>query len=248
MADGLAAILSGVQSGDPTAALQLQALQAENAGQIAQDPSKWSVSEFGPFASLNRAMALGNLGAAQRAIGEAASANAAANPDLVQALASPDPYTYAAQNPGMDPLAISRLVRGATPTGVAQMRNLDADAAYRQALANLQGLTAMRMGMVLRNAGGAGNPAIPGAGAATPGVLPPGLPPASAAPFGSGHYPSAAGTGAGPIPNAATPAPDAATGMPPPGPARAAWWASLPLAQRRAILGRLTPATTSAGP
>jgi hypothetical protein len=213
MADGdLQSLISGV---DPTAAMQLQALQGQNIASGAVNPENWQGQ--GIFGGLARQMALGQgMDMARGGVNQAVQANLAAQPDLAAMMASPNPLEYPAQNPGMDPVARARAL---AQFGGPQARETMADAAYRAAAGANQGMSAQaqqltNLAMIneLRKRGFPisnlppvpGIPAAPsfpvvqigGGGSGTTGagstVLPPGtrLPPAQGSPYASGgHYP-----------------------------------------------------------
>lgn len=240
MADGdLQSIISGL---DPTAAMQLQALQGQNIAAGAANPANWQGQ--GIFGGLARQIALGQgMAGARDAVSQVVNARVAAQPDLAAALAASDPFQYAAANPGMNPIARAQILQS-TPEQVAATRNQMADAAYRQAMAQFQMFRTAGMGNVPPIVAGRGapTPAMPGVsggGAAPPiggGVR---LPPANVSPYGSGRYGDPALTA---TPDQGTAAPVAALGpIPPPGPQRMQWLARLTPAQRAALLSRLPP-------
>jgi hypothetical protein len=222
MAD-LATILSGT---DPTDPQQLQALQGQNIASAAANPLYWG--NQGVFGGLARQMALsGGMNQARDALSQVVAAKTAAQPDLAAALASPDPYQYAASTPGMNPVARAPILQS-TPLEAAQARG----AATQASLADLT-LQAYR------NRLGAAGAGAPSAGGVTPvptgrGALPAPATPLAPGTLGSGRYPGAA---------AATPGQPVAgdgTGMLPVDPV------AVPPAQLPAYLQRLNPTQRTA--
>lgn len=181
----LASILAG---NDPTAVEQAQAYNQQllAAAQLAHPSS-------GIFAGLNNALAMGGLNQVPGEVSNIAQQKVTAQPDLASALASPDPYQYAAANPNMNPIALAHILQS-TPLEAAQTRGA-------ATTAGLQQLTLQAYLNRLRGAGAAGATA-PGTAAAPGGVTPVGrgMLPASttAAPgtLGSGRYTTATAAGA----------------------------------------------------
>ncbi len=165
MADSslLASIISGT---NPLAPQMLGAYQGAQQTAAAIDPN-YAHNE-GPFGALAKTlMGFQGSNALRQGVDATTAANSAASPDLAKLLANPDPYTALAGNyNGVNPIAASRLLQGATPESVAQARNLAAQAAYMGL--NVSGFKGMQpTGTVTAPAGKTSAPAA-GLSAASP--------------------------------------------------------------------------------
>ncbi|HEY1301432.1 MAG TPA: hypothetical protein VGF07_13110 [Stellaceae bacterium] len=171
MAD-LQSIIAGT---DPTSALQLQALQAQNMASIAQDPSKWR--DLGWGGALAHMLAGATAGpAAVGDVAQIAEQKQGAAPSLLQALASPNPWQQLYNNPEASPIAQAELAYSpGLAEAPAQTRALTAESGLRQAMTarqlweiqNLQRLS----GSLSSSPGSPGSPAS--ALPSTPAVFPP---------------------------------------------------------------------------
>jgi hypothetical protein len=216
----------GMLSGDdPTAPLQLQALQQNNIASAAANPANYSSQ--GIFGGLARELALsGGMSGANDALTQIAQQKIAAQPDLAAALAAPQgPLNYAAQNPGMNPVARAPLLN----IGTQQATETQTNALRNWALVNQFG------GLKIP---GLGSPALPGytgpapgAGSAVPGSGPVVTPSTAAAPSGATPAP-------GTLPNPAV-SPYASGGRYDPIQATASYLARLSPAARQQALLRL---------
>jgi hypothetical protein len=132
MADAslLASIISGTNPMAPTMLGSYQGAQLQNA---ALDPNfGHNEGLFGALAKTLAGFSGGN--ALRQGVQQTTAANQAAMPDLAKLLANPDPYTALAGNTaGFDPIAVARLVQGATPEDVAKARLASAQAAFQGA-------------------------------------------------------------------------------------------------------------------
>lgn len=181
--DGLAGMLAG---GDPTAALQLQALQQQNQAQMAQDPQAWR--NLGIGGALAHALAGASGPAAVNTVGQIAGQRQGAAGDLVSALASGNPLSYAAANAGtMNPIALSSLAYGPAASAVET-----GEYPQRTAAAGLQQAMAARQLFEIANLNKLGTlPQAPVAPRGT-GVAPVPRTPAAWPQGYTGHYGSAA--------------------------------------------------------
>ncbi len=171
MAD-LASILSGTDPMDP---LILRASQQQQLLNSARDASQWQ--NQGPFGALARTIAGIRGGGENDALNQIVQQRAAAMPDVLKALASPNAYAYGAQNAG-----------SISPTGLASIM-AQAPAAAR---ASLEGSQGALMRNELASYGALGGPA-------TPAILKsPGLTPAPAAPAAAQPRLAPTAAGAGP--------------------------------------------------
>jgi hypothetical protein len=166
MADGdLASIFSGV---DPTSAMQLQALQGQNIAAGATNPQSWNQGIFGGLA---RQLALGQgMSMAQGGVNQAVQANLAAQPDLAAAMASPNPLSFPAQNPNMDPVARARLLAAYGSPGARLQLGETQQAQAAATLQQTQAATRQLQNLPLI-AGLQGQGLLPG-GAPAPGTAP----------------------------------------------------------------------------
>jgi hypothetical protein len=127
----LASIISGT---NPLAPQMLGAYQGAQQAGAAIDPA-YGHNE-GPAGALAKTL-LGFQGgnALRQGVQQTTDANTAAMPDLARLLANPDPYGQLAQG-GVNPIAASRLLQGASPEMVGDARLKAAQAAIFGAHAN----------------------------------------------------------------------------------------------------------------
>lgn len=169
MADGIPDYISS--SLDPQAA---DVLQAQMAAQYAGDPSR--IPAGLPPAATALAYINTGFGRQQAAniMGQLEQQRQAALPAIAQGMAAQDPAQWAAQyatTPGANQYALSRVLGGLSPTGVAAMRLQAAEAQHQLAGAAYEQAEAARLGITveqLRRRFGAGGAAT-GGGAAGPG-------------------------------------------------------------------------------
>lgn len=120
MAD-LASIISGT---DPLAPLVLQAEQQQQLLNSARDASQWA--NQGPFGALARTLAGFSGGGAQNTLQQITQQRAAAQPDVFQALASPNAYQWGANHPQASPLALAGVLANAPAAARAGLEGAQA--------------------------------------------------------------------------------------------------------------------------
>lgn len=194
MPDGdLQSMIAGT---DPTAALQLQALQNQNMTTIAQDPSR--CRDLGWGGALAHMLAGATApSAAVGDVGQIAAQKQGAVPSLLQALASPNPWQQIYNNPEASPLGQAELAYqpslGLVP---AQSREAMAESGLRQAM------TARQI-WEIQNLGRLASPLTPGAAAVGPGARVPATPAVFPPNYGARYPAPPAPVGAAPPPIAA---------------------------------------------
>jgi hypothetical protein len=173
MADGLFGDIS--TSLDPYLG---QTVGAGIAAQLAADPSRLAYGSDPLGQAMGQIMGGFQQARATNLAQALAQQRQAAIPDIAAAYASPDAAQWAAQNvKTANPYAMSRVLGGLSPAGVAEMRLQAAEAEHQRAGAALEVLQAAKLGLTIdefrrKFGGGAvqagGGQTPPGGGAAQP--------------------------------------------------------------------------------